>query len=156
MVPAALAVAGTFAVMGWAGTPLGVATSMFAGMILGVGVDFAIHLVERYRLGSALGLGREAAIAEALAATGPAIVVNALAVALGFGVLVLSQVPANARLGGMTVICLLACLPPPRGAGSPPGHGGAPPPVRTWKTKRGLRGQPQSRHAGRTGELRAT
>ncbi len=109
-VPAGLAVAATFAVMGWTGMPLGVATSMFAGMVLGIGVDFAIHLVERYRLSAARGAAREAAILDSLETTGPAIVINALAVALGFGILVLSQVPANARLGAITVVSLLACL----------------------------------------------
>jgi predicted RND superfamily exporter protein len=83
---------------------------MFAAMVLGVGVDFAIHLVERFRQSVARGLGRDPALLEALAATGPAIVVNGLAVALGFGVLVLSQVPANARLGAITGVSLLACL----------------------------------------------
>ena len=36
--------------MGWLGTPLGVATSMFASMSVGIGVDYAIHLLDRYRL----------------------------------------------------------------------------------------------------------
>jgi predicted RND superfamily exporter protein len=52
----------------------------------------------------------EPAIADALAATAPPIVVNALGVALGFGILVLSRVPANARLGAVTLVSLLACL----------------------------------------------
>ncbi len=110
MVPATFAVAATFAVMGWASIPLGVATSMFAGMVLGVGVDFAIHLVARHRLAVAGGLSAEAAVADSLATTAPAIVVNGLAVALGFGLLVLSRVPANARLGEITVVSLLSCL----------------------------------------------
>lgn len=110
MIPAALAVALTFAVMGWVGMPLGVATSMFAGMILGIGVDFAIHLIERFRLARTRGVGKEDALAEALGATLPAILIAGLAVALGFGILVVSRVPANARLGGMTVVCLVSCL----------------------------------------------
>jgi len=110
MLPAGLAVAATFAAMGWTGTPLGVATSMFAAMVLGVGVDFAIHLVEGYRQRVARGAGPESAIAETLAATGPAIAANALALALGFGLLALSRVPANARLGAITVVSLLACV----------------------------------------------
>jgi hypothetical protein len=103
-------VAVTFAALGWLGMPLGVATSMFAGMVLGIGVDFAIHLVQRFRRSMAGGARREAAIAEALTATGPAIGINALAVGLGFGILTLSQVPANARLGTLTAVGLLACL----------------------------------------------
>jgi predicted RND superfamily exporter protein len=83
---------------------------MFAGMVLGIGVDFAIHLVERFRLTLAGGAGRDRAIEDALIETGPPIVINALAIALGFGILLLSRVPANARLGAMTAVGLLACL----------------------------------------------
>ena len=110
MVPAGLAVTVTFAVMGWTGMSLGVATSMFASMVLGIGVDFAIHMVERYRMAVHKTPHRQAAILESLTATGPAVVINAFAVALGFGVLVLSQVPANAELGAITVVSLLSCL----------------------------------------------
>ncbi len=140
VLPCALAVLINFAVMGWADVPLGVATSMFAGMTLGIGVDYAVHLMERYRY--AQGRVRacapdvacppdgaqartlptsqegpcdptqrsEAAIADAVAETGPAILIDAIAVALGFGVLVLSQVPANARLGGLVVLSIVGCL----------------------------------------------
>ena len=42
--------------------------------------------------------------------TGPAVLTNTLAVSLGFGILMLSQVPANARLGLLTVLGLVDCL----------------------------------------------
>ena len=48
------------------GAAVGVATSMFAGMTLGIGVDYAIHLLERYRLSCSKGLDREAAITDAV------------------------------------------------------------------------------------------
>jgi predicted RND superfamily exporter protein len=101
-----LAVVINFAVMGWLGIPLGVATSKFAGMTLGIGVDFAIHVLEGYgwaqtgRLACAESLGR------AMALTGPPVLINTLAVSLGFGGLMLPQVPANARLGLLVVLGL--------------------------------------------------
>ena len=110
VLPCALAVAVNFAVMGWTGIPLGVATSMFTGMTLGIGVDFAIHLIERHRLATTRGLVGAAAISDAVATAGPAIVIDALGIALGFGVLVLSQVPANARLGALLVLSIANCL----------------------------------------------
>lgn len=110
VIPCTFAVVVNFAVHGWAGIPLGVATSMFAGMTLGIGVDYAIHLVERFRLASSRGLGVDAALVDAVTAAGPAILTDGFAVALGFGVLALSQVPANARLGAITVVCVLSCL----------------------------------------------
>ncbi len=110
LMPPAFAVLVSFAVMGWLGIPLGVATSMFAGMTLGVGVDFAIHLLARHGRVRHEGLRGEAAVAAALATTGPAILIDACAVALGFGVLVFSQVPANARLGGLLMASVFGCL----------------------------------------------
>jgi len=110
VLPCALAVLCNFAVMGATGMPLGVATSMFSGMTLGIGVDYAIHLMERYRRGREQGLDLQAALADAVGATGPAVFIDAVAVALGFGVMVLSQVPANARLGGLVVVSIAGCF----------------------------------------------
>lgn len=110
VMPCALAVLINFAVMGWAGIPLGVATSMFAGMTLGIGVDYAIHLMERFRHACDRGLARSDAINDAVRATGPAIFIDALAVGLGFGVLTLSQVPANARLGALVLLSIVSCF----------------------------------------------
>ncbi|HEY0553675.1 MAG TPA: MMPL family transporter [Thermoanaerobaculia bacterium] len=129
VVPAALAVLLDFAVLGWRGIPLGVATSMFAGMTLGVGVDYAIHLLDRLERPRQSGMGgMEGAAATALATTGPAILTDAASTILGFAVLLVSQVPANERLGSLLALSLTACVaatllvvpalsasPPPRG-----------------------------------------
>jgi predicted RND superfamily exporter protein len=45
-----------------------------------------------------------------MALTGPPALVNTIAVSLGFGVLMLSQVPANARLGLLVVVGLVNCF----------------------------------------------
>lgn len=105
--PCALAVAINFAVMGAAGIPLGVATSMFSAMTLGIGVDGAIHLIERVRRSGALPL---AAVRSALRVAGGALLLDAAAVILGFAVLTLSQVPANARLGALVALSMATCL----------------------------------------------
>ncbi len=110
VVPAAFAVLLDFAAMGWLGIPLGVATSMFAGMTLGVGVDYAIHLLARAERLRREGLGDESALAHALEATGPAILVDSASSILGFAVLLLSQVPANHRLGGLLSLSLGVCV----------------------------------------------
>jgi predicted RND superfamily exporter protein len=110
VLPSALAVVVNFALMGWFGIPLGVATSMFAGMTLGIGVDFAIHLLEGYGLAQANGASPTEALSRAMALTGPPVLINTLSISLGFGALILSQVPANARLGLLTVLGLVDCL----------------------------------------------
>jgi hypothetical protein len=140
--PASLAALWVFGAMGWLGIPLGVATSMFCAITLGIGVDYGIHFFERYRL--AVDGGRERPARVALAEAGPAIVADGSAIALGFGVLAVSQVPANARLGLLVAFALAAAAvvtlaglgalleirsaggipPPPDGASRPEGaHG---------------------------------
>jgi uncharacterized protein len=96
--PSSIAVAWMLGLMGWTGIPLGVATAMFCAITLGVGVDYGIHLYEVFLRLKEEGWGRDSAL-EAIAECGPAIVADTSAIALGFGILTISRVPANARLG---------------------------------------------------------
>lgn len=106
--PAATAVLWTLGVMGWAGIPLGVATSMFCAITLGVGVDFGVHLLAGLRRARERGSCGTDAVLQGVEEAGPAIVADALAVAAGFGVLAVSQVPATSRLGLLVGGALLA------------------------------------------------
>lgn len=115
--PTAVAVAWTFGLMGWLGIPLGVATSIFCAVTLGIGDDYCIHFLERFRAARAAGAARPERVAAVEA--GPAILADALAIALGFGLLTLSQVPTNRWLGLLVVLGLAAaCLLTLAGAGS--------------------------------------
>jgi len=109
VLPSALAVLIKLAIMGWFGIPLGVATSMFAAMTLGIGVNCSIQLLEGFSQ-ARTEASLSAALSRALALTGPPALINTLAVSLGFGVLMLSQVPANARLGLLVVLGLVECF----------------------------------------------
>ncbi|MBX3395376.1 MAG: MMPL family transporter [Phycisphaerae bacterium] len=110
IIPCSLAVVANFAVMGWLNIPIGVATSMFAAMTLGIGVDHGIHLIDRFRsLGASGSRPREAAV-QSISTTGPAIVTDAMAICLGFSVMLLSQIPSNARLGILLICCDIACV----------------------------------------------
>jgi uncharacterized protein len=109
VLPTALSTLWVFGLMGWLGIPLGVATSMFCAITIGIGDDYAIHFLDRYQ--SALGAGRDRPVLDAIEEAGPAIVYDTLAIALGFGLLAISLVPANARLGLLVALTLMAsCL----------------------------------------------
>jgi predicted RND superfamily exporter protein len=110
VLPAGLAVLVIFSSMGWSGVPLGVATSMFAAIVLGIGVDYAIHLLERIRRLLDDGHGLEGALEGAVERTAPAIVADTLAVGMAFGLLCFSRVPANAWLGATVGLALIVCL----------------------------------------------
>lgn len=110
VVPPLLAILVCFGFMGVSGIPLGVATSMFASMTMGVGDDFTIHLLARHRLLRLAGVPGEEALAATLREVGPSIGVDVLVVGLGFSVLLLSQVPVNARLASLLVLSILSCF----------------------------------------------
>jgi hypothetical protein len=110
VLPCGVALLLLFAAMGTFGVPLGIATSMFSAMVLGLGVDYAFHLAEAFRRRLAVEPDPAAAIVRAVSHTGPAVVINGTAVALGLGLMVLSQVPPNALLGGFAALSVLSCL----------------------------------------------
>ncbi|WP_375176279.1 outer membrane lipoprotein-sorting protein [Marinobacter mobilis] len=99
--PVGLAILVIYAVMAVKGIWLGVGTSMFAAIAIGLGVDFAIHTLDRLR--QELSAQGGATVAERItvvfASTGRALWYNLLAVALGFGVLMTSQVPPLVNFG---------------------------------------------------------
>lgn len=106
VVPVIVACAAALGAMGWLGVPLGIATSMFIAITLGIGVDFPLHLIER--IAQERAAGAPDPVARARAAVGPAILVDSVVVGVGFGLLTLSQVPANAQLGALVAVSVLA------------------------------------------------
>jgi len=117
LAPASISVLWTFGAMGWLGIPLGVATSMFCAIALGVGVDYGIHFLASYRRAREAGLDEGAR--RAVEEVGPAITTDMLAITGSFGLLVVSQVPANTRLGLLVAISLAsACVLTLGGLGS--------------------------------------
>lgn len=99
LVPPLAAVAAVLGGMGWSGMPLGIATSTFAALTLGVGVDFGIHLESAFRRHRDAGVPPPAAMAAALAGCGRALRWNTAVLAAGFLVLTLSSLDPNRNLG---------------------------------------------------------
>jgi hydrophobe/amphiphile efflux-3 (HAE3) family protein len=107
LVPVAVGVLSVYAMMGFGGIWLGVATSMFASVAIGLGVDFAIHSLERARVARATrapGDDPAAWLLEIYRATGRPLLCNALAIALGFGAVALSQVPPVRYFGLLVAV----------------------------------------------------
>ena len=106
VIPVAMAVLVVYAVMGYGGLSLGVGTSMFAAIAIGLGVDFAIHTIYRIReLARSEGL-TEAALLKLFPTTGRALLFNFLAVALGFSVLMTSDVPPLIEFGSLVAVAV--------------------------------------------------
>ena len=109
VVPVAFTVLLLYGVMGYLGIYLEPATSMFAAISVGVGVDFAIHLVDRLRVALYLnGDDLPAAVREIMPGTARACFFNAAALGVGFSVLLLSDLPTLQRFGGLVSIASFA------------------------------------------------
>jgi uncharacterized protein len=96
-----------FAGLGYAGVPLGIATSMFAALNLGAGVDFAVQYVYAYRRERRGGLDHAAAVTATLRTTGRGLRWNAIVLALGIAVLTLSSIKPNQSLGLLLALAIL-------------------------------------------------
>ena len=93
ILPILLTIAINFGFMGWAGMNFDVVTALVASIVVGVGIDYSIHVYSRYSEEVRNGLEPPGAAAATLATTGRAVILNAAAVAAGFLVLLLSTFP---------------------------------------------------------------
>ncbi len=113
--PLSVCVLFNFGFMGLAGFRLNLMTMVTANIAIGVGVDYAIHYVHRYRclLAAAGDTGeagdrRPGAVIGALRESGVAIFFNAVTVALGFGCLVLSSYKGVLEMGALLALTTAA------------------------------------------------
>jgi predicted RND superfamily exporter protein len=112
LVPNALPLAVAFGFMGLVGVPLDAATVCLGSLALGIAVDDTIHVVTEYCDGIARGQKPLEALDRCFERVLPALVLTTGIVALGFGVLALSEFTLIRNLGlvtsGLVVLCLLA------------------------------------------------
>ena len=99
MVPLIFTVVVNFGIMGFAGLPLDAVTSMISSVSIGIGIDYAIHYISRYRWEAANGHDPATALRQTSTSAGRAIIYNALALVVGFLVLVFSHFRAIAVFG---------------------------------------------------------
>lgn len=107
MAPVLAATLLLFAALGYAGVPLGIATSMFAALTLGAGVDFALHYVHAYRRERRAGRPHDEAVLATLRTAGRGVLWNAVVLACGFSVLAVSTIKPNASLGLLLAAAML-------------------------------------------------
>lgn len=107
IIPLGFTIAVNFGLMGLLGIPLDTATTMLASIAIGIGVDYTIHFISRYRLELGRTENYETAVVEAIRTTGQAIFFNAVAVAMGFGVLLASNFTPIATLGALVALTMV-------------------------------------------------
>jgi len=106
LVPIVLTIAINFGFMGWAGMSFDVVTALVASIVVGVGIDYSIHVYSRFREEQQAGRDPQAAAVITLATTGRAVLLNAAAVAAGFLVLFLSTFPPLRVFGFLVALTM--------------------------------------------------
>ena len=102
-----ISVLGTMALLG---IPYTIATSIITVLSIGIGVDYTIHVIHRYRREYALWRDPEGAAIRTLATTGSALLGSAMTTALGLGVLVASPLTASQQFGVTAAITIAYSL----------------------------------------------
>ena len=108
--PVVLAILMIYGIMGYSGIWLGIGTSMFASIAIGLGVDFAVHTAERLDSLQKQSFNIQEQVALLYSTTGRALVFNALALALGFGVLATSKVVPLTEFGLLVMVAIVSSL----------------------------------------------
>jgi predicted RND superfamily exporter protein len=109
LLPLAMALIWTFGLMQLIFGHVNVLTGAFAAVLLGLGIDFAIHLLNLY-LGGCQNHDQARALHLALTQSGRAILMGGLTTALAFFALSISSFRGLQELGIITGIGILACL----------------------------------------------
>lgn len=100
-VPILLTAIISFGVMGLLDIPLSTTTALLSSIAIGIGIDYAIHFIETYKLNLINTRTRHDAVHLTMKHTGKAILFNAVVVISGFLVLLFSVFPPNRTLGAL-------------------------------------------------------
>jgi predicted RND superfamily exporter protein len=88
------------------GYTLNVMTIMITSLTIGLGITYAIHAVERFRLyanntGDVIG-----AVSETIGHTGGALLISAVTTMIGFGMLIFTPMPVEQQFGIITALTI--------------------------------------------------
>lgn len=105
-IPLGLTILLNFMVMGYAGIALDLCTSIIASVAIGVGIDYTIHFMETYRAQRALTDDLEEVTKNTFKTSGRGILTNAIAVGLGFCVLLFSRFIILRYIGALVAVVM--------------------------------------------------
>ena len=97
--PIVLVVIWVLGTMALLGIPYTIVTSIITALSIGIGVDYTIHIIHRYREEYSHERDPEKAAIRTLSSTGSALLGSAMTTALGLGVLVASPLAASQQFG---------------------------------------------------------
>ncbi len=109
-VPIVITAAIGFGVMGFLNIPLNTTTALLSSIAIGIGIDYAVHFIEQYRVNARLTGDRILTAQKTMAHSGRAIIFNAIVVIAGFSILLFSVFPPNRELGALVSLNMFTSL----------------------------------------------
>jgi predicted RND superfamily exporter protein len=106
LLPVTAAVSWIIGTMYLLGYPLSILNTIIASLTIGIGIDYSIHVTERFRAELAQSREIESAVATTVRGTGGALLGSAATTAVGFGVLALAIHPPLRQFGAITAIMI--------------------------------------------------
>ena len=98
-IPLSLGLIWTMGTLGWLGIPLSVATVALSSMIMGLGVEYGVFVVSRYKEERAKNVNQLESLKTTVHGIGSAIIGSGVTTMIGFGALSFSTVPMIQHLG---------------------------------------------------------
>ena len=106
MIPVCISIVWILGTMYYFGYILDIMTVTVTSMTIGIGIDYAIHATERFRLVADKTGDVDKAVCETIAHTGGALLIAALTTALAFVILILAPIPPQQRFGIILAITI--------------------------------------------------
>jgi predicted RND superfamily exporter protein len=109
-IPLTVAIVLLFGLMGVLGISLDIATALLSSIMIGVGIDYTIHFLWRFKVERARGLDHMEAVQVTLFTAGRGIFYNAFSVIVGFMALGISNFAPMRFFSALVVISITTCL----------------------------------------------
>lgn len=110
LIPIVIAVIWTGGAMGILGIPVDMATAGIGSLLLGMGIDYGIHLMHRYEEERKKGRDVVESIETAVVSTGMAVMATTATTVVGFLALVIAPLPMMANLGKVCALGIAFCM----------------------------------------------
>lgn len=107
ILPLMLCILINFGLLGWGGIPLQTGTALIGSVAMGIGIDYAIHFLNMARIKGKEEEGVRQAMEATATTAGRAILYNALAVGLGFLVMVLGSFIPGIYFGAFITLTMI-------------------------------------------------
>ncbi|HEC81489.1 MAG TPA: RND family transporter [Thermoplasmatales archaeon] len=107
MIPVGVSIIWILGTMHFIGYTLNVLTITVTSLTIGMGIDYAIHATERFRLIADRTGDVNKAVCETISHTGGALLIAATTTAAGFGILIFAPIPPQVQFGVITAMTII-------------------------------------------------